>query len=112
LRRLINLLGIPASILGNELVAARVGRRRYILTRDEPASALLAWPGGLFARPLAWWLTLALLSLHFVAVMGDSAAFTGGPGGGDPGRRTAARQWRSTRSWASAAASSGPWPSA
>lgn len=71
----INLLGIPASILGNE-IAARVGRRRYIVT-VMACSAVLAWAAG-FSAPVAWWLTLLLLSLHFVAVMGDSAALTAG----------------------------------
>jgi MFS family permease len=71
----INLLGIPASILGNE-IAARVGRRRYIVT-VMACSAVLAWAAG-FSAPIAWWLTLLLLSLHFVAVMGDSAALTAG----------------------------------
>ena len=72
---LINLLGIPASILGNEL-AGHLGRRRYILGAMS-ASALLAGLAG-FAGPLAWWLALALVALHFVAVMADSAALTAG----------------------------------
>lgn len=71
----INLLGIPASILGNEL-AVKIGRRRYIAT-VMAASAVLAWLAG-FSAPIAWWLTLALVSLHFIAVMGDSAALTAG----------------------------------
>jgi MFS family permease len=84
----INLLGIPASILGNE-IAARVGRRRYIIT-VMACSAILAWAAG-FSTPIAWWLTLALLSLHFVAVMGDSAALTAGlVAATPPGKRGAA----------------------
>lgn len=71
----INLLGIPASILGNE-IAGRVGRRRYIVA-VMAASATLAWLAG-FSAPIAWWLTLALVALHFIAVMGDSAALTAG----------------------------------
>ncbi|MDR2239407.1 MAG: MFS transporter [Zoogloeaceae bacterium] len=71
----IGLLGIPASIFGNE-IAARVGRRRYIVA-VMGCSALLAWAAG-FSAPVAWWLTLLLLSLHFIAVMGDSAALTAG----------------------------------
>lgn len=71
----INLLGIPASILGNE-IASRVGRRRYIVT-VMAASAILAWAAG-FSAAVSWGLTLALLSLHFIAVMGDSAALTAG----------------------------------
>lgn len=71
----INLLGIPASVFGNE-IAARVGRRRYILT-VMACSALLAWLAG-FAAAVSWGLTLFLLALHFVFVMGDSAALTAG----------------------------------
>jgi MFS family permease len=84
----INLLGIPASILGNE-IAARVGRRRYIIT-VMACSAILAWAAG-FSTPIAWWLTLVLLSLHFIAVMGDSAALTAGlVAATPPGKRGAA----------------------
>jgi len=71
----INLLGIPASILGNE-AAARIGRRRYIVFVMS-ASALLGVLAG-FAGPLAGWLALVLVALHFVAVMADSAALTAG----------------------------------
>lgn len=84
----INLLGIPASIIGNE-IAARVGRRRYIVT-VMAASAILAWAAG-FSAAVSWWLTLALLSLHFIAVMGDSAALTAGlVAATPPGKRGAA----------------------
>ncbi len=71
----INLLGIPASILGNE-IAGRAGRARYIVA-VMVASAVLACLTG-FAAPLGWWLALLLVSLHFVAVMADSAALTAG----------------------------------
>lgn len=71
----INLVGIPASILGNEL-AQRVDRRRYILA-VMAASGTLAWAVG-FAPALATTLTLALLTLYYFAVMADSAALTAG----------------------------------
>lgn len=71
----INLLGIPASILGNE-IAGHAGRARYIVA-VMIASAVLACLAG-FAAPLGWWLALLLVSLHFVAVMADSAALTAG----------------------------------
>ena len=71
----INLLGIPASIFGNE-IAGRIGRRRYIVA-VMAASAVLACLAG-FAGPLAWWLALLLVALHFIAVMADSAALTAG----------------------------------
>lgn len=84
----INLLGIPASILGNE-IAARAGRRRYILT-VMTCSAVLAWAAG-FSAAVSWELTLFLLALHFVAVMGDSAALTAGlVAATPPGKRGAA----------------------
>jgi MFS family permease len=84
----INLLGLPASILGNEF-AGRVGRRRWIAA-VMLASAALAWLAG-FAATWPWWLMLAVLSLHFVAVMADSAALTAGlVEVTDPSRRGAA----------------------
>jgi len=84
----INLFGIPASIFGNE-IAARVGRHRYIIA-VMACSGLLAWAAG-FSAPVAWWLTLFLLALHFIAVMGDSAALTAGlVAATPPGKRGAA----------------------
>jgi len=72
---LINLLGQPASILGNE-IAVRIGRRRLILAAML-ASASLAWLTG-FAGSVAWWLALLLLVTYNTAVMADSAALTAG----------------------------------
>jgi MFS family permease len=72
---LINLLGQPASILGNE-IAVRIGRRRLIFAAML-ASASLAWITG-FAGSLAWWLALLLLVIYNTAVMADSAALTAG----------------------------------
>lgn len=70
----INLVGIPASIFGNEL-AGRFGRRRYIFT-VMAASGGLAWLAGAVA---GWpWALLAVLVLYNVAVMADSAALTAG----------------------------------
>lgn len=70
----INLVGIPASIFGNEL-AGRFGRRRVILL-TMTASGGLAWITGAAA---SWpWALLALLVLYNVAVMADSAALTAG----------------------------------
>ncbi|MBI4990391.1 MAG: MFS transporter [Rhodocyclales bacterium] len=71
----INLLGIPASILGNE-IAGRVGRSRYVIVIMTASAALACLAGA--AGPLAWWLALLLVSLHFIAVMADSAALTAG----------------------------------
>ncbi len=71
----INLLGLPASILGNEC-AGRIGRRRWI-TLMMLASGMLCWISG-FASGWPWWLMFGLLSLYFAAAMADSAALTAG----------------------------------
>ncbi len=72
---LINLLGLPASILGNE-AAERIGRTRWIAA-VMACSGALCWLAGLSAA-WPWWLMLALLALYFVTVMADSAALTAG----------------------------------
>ena len=72
---LINFLGIPVSILGNE-TAMLLGRTRYI-PWAMLASGLLAWIAG-FSSAWSWWLMLLLLALYFIAIMSDSAALTAG----------------------------------
>lgn len=72
---IVNLLGQPASIFGNE-IAVRIGRLRLIVAAML-TSATLAWLTG-FAGSLAWWLAPLLLVLYNTAVMGDSAALTAG----------------------------------
>lgn len=72
---LINLVGLPASILGNE-VASHLGRKRWIVA-IMTASGLLCWLAG-FAASWPWWLMLAILGLYFAVIMGDSAALTAG----------------------------------
>jgi len=72
---LINLVGLPASILGNE-AAAHVGRRRWI-TVIMAASGLLCWLAG-FSAAWPWWLMLATLAVYFAVIMADSAALTAG----------------------------------
>ncbi len=85
---LINLFGLPASILGNE-AAGRLGRHRWI-AGIMTASGLLCWLAG-FAAAWPWWLMLGVLSLHFIAVMADSASLTAGlVAATDPTRRGAA----------------------
>ncbi len=74
LAALVNLVGIPASILGNE-VATRGNRQRYIV-RIMLLSGTLAWVTGI-AAPYPWLLIL-ILPFYFVAVMADSAALTAG----------------------------------
>ncbi len=72
---LINMFGIPVSILGNE-AAGRIGRQRYI-PWVMGASGILAWLAG-FSAGWAWWVVLALVGLYFISVMADSAALTAG----------------------------------
>jgi MFS family permease len=72
---LINLLGLPASILGNE-AAGRVGRSRWIVA-VMIGSGLLCWLAG-FSASWPWWLMLATLTVYFTCVMADSAALTAG----------------------------------
>jgi MFS family permease len=71
----INLLGLPASILGNE-VAGRVGRARYVAL-VMTASGSLAWLAG-FSSGWPWWATIFLLATYNVSIMADSATLTAG----------------------------------
>lgn len=71
----INLLGLPASIYGNEL-AMRHGRTRVILLFMTLSGLMSAIVG--FAASLPFGLVCALLGLHAMLVMGDSAALTAG----------------------------------
>ncbi len=72
---IINMFGIPVSILGNE-VAGRFGRWRTVLW-VMAASGCLSWLAG-FSAVWLWWVMLPLLGLYFIAVMSDSAALTAG----------------------------------
>ena len=84
----LNLLGLPASILGNEM-AQKWGRRRWIATMMLAAGAL-SWLAGLSAA-LPWFLTLAATAVYNVTVMADSASLTAGlVANSDPARRGAA----------------------
>lgn len=71
----INLIGLPASILGNEAASA-VGRKRWIAA-VMAASGLLCWLAGLSAG-WPWWLVVTALAFYLAVVMGDSAALTAG----------------------------------
>ncbi len=83
----INLLGQPASVGGNE-IAARLGRRRTIVAMmlaSLAVSAAVGFSGGL---PPAWVVALALL--YGAGTMADSASLTAGAVGAAPsGRRGA-----------------------
>lgn len=72
---IINFLGIPASILGNE-AAARLGRGRFI-PLVMAASGSLCWLAG-FSAGYAWWIVILILAAYFIAIMSDSAALTAG----------------------------------
>jgi MFS family permease len=77
----VNLLAVPASILGNE-VALRIGRRRWILLAMA-GSGLTGMLVGLSA-PWHWALVLALVSLYSILVMAESATLTAGLVGAAP----------------------------
>ena len=72
---LINLVGLPSSILGNE-VAGRIGRIRWIAFIMSIAS-VLCWIVGI-SSTWPWWLMLIVLAVYFMTVMADSAALTTG----------------------------------
>lgn len=72
---LINLIGLPASILGNE-IARRRGRRATVV-RIMLVSALLSPLVG-FAAPLPYGLVVLLSLVYGVFVLGDSASLTAG----------------------------------
>lgn len=75
LAALINLFGVPASILGNEC-ALRLGRHRWI-TMVMIASALLAAGIG-FTADWPLWVIVVLLCLYSMTVAGESASVTAG----------------------------------
>src|SRR6266581_4900448 len=70
----INLLGAPASILGNELALRQ--RRRLIAVCMLLAAASACLVG--FSAPLPAWAVTAALAIYFVFIMGDSASLTAG----------------------------------
>jgi len=77
----VNLLAVPASILGNE-VALRIGRRRWILIvmASSGASGLVLAS----AAPWHWALVLALLIGYSMLVMAESGTLTAGLVGAAP----------------------------
>src|SRR5690606_22588265 len=71
----VNLLAVPASIVGNE-VALRLGRKRWILIAMASSGA-----GGLvvaLGAPWHWALVLALLTVYSMLVMAESGTLTAG----------------------------------
>ena len=91
---LVNLLGWPSSVLGNEL-ASRFGRAR-VVALIMAVSALVAAVIG-FSAPLAYVLVVGLCLLYGVTVIGDSGALTAGAiAEAEPGRRGATMAVHST----------------
>lgn len=75
LAAVINLLAVPASILGNE-VALRIGRGRWIvavMAASGSTGILLA-----FGAPWHWAIVLGLLAVYSMLVMADSGTLTAG----------------------------------
>ncbi|MDX1514566.1 MAG: MFS transporter [Gammaproteobacteria bacterium] len=72
---LLNLLGMPSSVLTNE-VAARLGRQRTIIA----VMLLSAVVGTLFgfSSTMVFWLVLALAVVHAITITADSATITAG----------------------------------
>lgn len=84
---LLFILGLPASILGNE-AALRWGRRRSLTAIMLVSTALATVLGFASALPLAF--LLALAAVHAVFVMADSSSLTAGAvAAADPNRRGA-----------------------
>jgi MFS family permease len=75
LAALINLLGVPASIIGNE-VAVKLGRHRWI-TLMMLCSAMLSTLVG-FSAAWSIWVVIGLSCLHSIAITADSASLTAG----------------------------------
>src|SRR5213076_656590 len=71
----VNLLAVPASILGNE-VALRIGRRRWILRGLAASGSSGLVPD--WAAPWHWMLVLALLVGYSMLVMAESGTLTAG----------------------------------
>jgi MFS family permease len=72
---LVNLIGLPASIGGNEL-CRRLGRPKTIVA-IMLVSALIGFGIG-FAAPLPYGMVVALALFYGVVVLGDSASLTAG----------------------------------
>ena len=71
----VNLLGLPASVLGNEL-ARRIGRHRTITIIMLASTAMACGLG--FAASLPFWMVVGLVMIYGCTVTGDSASITAG----------------------------------
>jgi MFS family permease len=75
LAAMINLMGPLFSVSGNEL-AIRYGRPRIIFLFMTLSGWLACIVG--FTAALPWYLVVALMCMHYAAMLGDSAALTSG----------------------------------
>jgi len=76
-----NLLGLPASVLGNEL-SRRIGRHRAI-TIITLSSAMLACVLG-FTAELPFWIVVGLVLVYGLTITGESSSVTAGVVGAAP----------------------------
>jgi len=72
---LINFIGVPSSILGNE-IAHRVGRQKwinYVMLLSFITAITLS-----LVYDQSWWLIIVLAILHMIFIMADSSTLTAG----------------------------------
>jgi MFS family permease len=72
---IINFIGVPSSIIGNE-IAGRIGRLRWVyvvMTLSFVSAVLLS-----MAYEWSWWIILSLAVLHMIFIMADSSTLTAG----------------------------------
>jgi len=72
---LVNLLGLPASVLGNEM-ARRIGRHRAITIIMFSSAALACILG--FNADAPFWVVMILVMLYGVTITGESSSVTAG----------------------------------
>jgi predicted MFS family arabinose efflux permease len=95
---LMGLLGVWASVWGNEL-AIRLGRRRFILGALLASAAMAAGIG--FGAALPYAAAAALVLVYAVLIWSDSSSLTAGSAGSaEPGRRGATLAVHSTLGYA------------
>ncbi len=75
LAALITVLGLPSSVLSNEL-APRIGRRRLVISIMCASAAIAAFLG--FLAPVPFILLFAVVVIYGITVTGDSASITAG----------------------------------
>ena len=97
----VTIVGMPASILGNE-VSMRRGRRRTVAL-VMAGSAAMCWAVG-FSSAISYLLVAALCLVHGVTALGESASVTAGVlGNAPPGYRGATMALHSTIGFTGAA---------